>query len=110
VLRHGWVPLFVRAGASVPDGNRELLRPAARPFPALAELGDEPLPAWLARHSGAIADWGAVSSPQPNPKSKIRNPKSEDLFLVVWPRLAGILQSPRAADQIAAAFHLTIDQ
>jgi DNA processing protein len=103
VLRHRWVPLFVRAGVSVPDGNRELLRPAALPFPLLAELGDEPLPTWLARQAGAIAEWKAVSSPHPSPKS-------EDLFPLVWPRLAGFLQRPSGVEEIAAVFQLNGDQ
>jgi DNA processing protein len=110
VLRHRWVPLFVRADASVPDGNRELLRPAAHPFPPLAELGDEPLPMWLARQAGAVSDWVAGTGRLPNPQSAIQNPQSEDLFLLVWPRLAGFLQRPRRMEEIAAAFHLTTDQ
>src|ERR1041385_5635831 len=49
--RHGWVPLFVRDYPAMPDGNRELLRPGALPFPPLDGIGDEPLPAWLARRA-----------------------------------------------------------
>ncbi len=93
VQRHGWVPLFVRNGAGVPDGNRELLRPAARPFPALEALGPEPLPAWLARHATATAA-----------------PVAGDLFPQIWPHLAAVLSAPRGVIELAEQFHLQPEQ
>jgi predicted Rossmann fold nucleotide-binding protein DprA/Smf involved in DNA uptake len=94
VRLHGWVPLFVRDEPSSPDGNRELLRPAALSFPPLAAIGDEPLHAWLARHAGS----GQPSSASPS--------EAADLLPVVWPHLAHFLRIPRLPDEVAAAFHL----
>jgi DNA processing protein len=104
VRRHGWVPLFVRDGAVIPDGNRELLRPAAIAFPSLERIGDEPLPAWLARRSAASASDAPVSWPASGPEA------GDDLLPVVWPRLAGYLTVPRSLPEITEAFHLTPSQ
>src|SRR5439155_3958524 len=51
VLRHGWVPLFVRDGRAVPDGNRELLRPAALSFPSPEALREGSLRTWLTKQA-----------------------------------------------------------
>jgi predicted Rossmann fold nucleotide-binding protein DprA/Smf involved in DNA uptake len=96
VLRHGWVPLFVRDGPSVPDGNRELLRPAAQPFPPLETLGEETLASWLARaissaHESGGAAWDG----------------EQDLFPTVWPLIAPYMSVPRTPDEVSLAFHLS---
>jgi DNA processing protein len=100
VLRHGWAPLFVRDAPSTPEGNRELLRPAARPFPALEALGDVPLGSWLA---------GQVAPPAkepPVPGNDVASEEGQDLFSLAWPRLALFLETPRFHHEVAAAFHL----
>jgi DNA processing protein len=100
--RHGWVPLFVRDGAGIPDGNRELLRPAALPFPPLESIGPEALPEWLARQIRSRED---PASFQAEPG---RIPaEAADLFPMVWPSLARFLAVSRSPGEIAAAFHLT---
>jgi DNA processing protein len=91
LLRHGWVPLFVRDDPAAPEGNRELLRPAARPFPTLEALGEEPLPVWLERHAARTAP-------------------TADLFSLVWPSLAAFLTAPRAVAEVAAEFRLHPEQ
>jgi predicted Rossmann fold nucleotide-binding protein DprA/Smf involved in DNA uptake len=95
VLRHDWVPLFVRNGASVPDGNRELLRPAARPFPPVESLREGELGAWLARQ--------VVSSNNLDCSEPVQD---QDLFALVWPRLLPFLSCPKTAVEVAVAFHL----
>jgi predicted Rossmann fold nucleotide-binding protein DprA/Smf involved in DNA uptake len=50
-LKAAWCPLFARDGASVPQGNRELLKLGATPLPQadLNQISD--LPAWLRQHA-----------------------------------------------------------
>jgi DNA processing protein len=97
VQRHGWVPLFVRDAPSVPDGNRELLRPGALPFPALEVIGDEPLPSWLACRAASV------------PRNSAAEPVGE-LFSLIWPRLATFLRTPRRLREVAEAFQLVPEQ
>jgi DNA processing protein len=101
VLRHGWVPLFVRDGASVPEGNRELLRPAARPFPPLESLSDETLRAWLERQVTPSA-----SAQQPPEQTAGVLEEGHDLFPLAWPHLAEFLRVTRSLQEIAEWFHL----
>src|SRR5438093_7329840 len=103
VLRHGWVPLFVRDDPSSPEGNRELLRPAARPFPPLEALGTEALGTWLARQVAPPAE-----APPPAVSAMVEGP--QDLFPLVWPYLAGFLSISRSPAEVATAFHLTPEQ
>jgi len=102
-LQAGWVPLFVRDGPDVPDGNRELIKRGGRAI-RLEELGssldaifDAPaLPqASLARESGP--SYAAVEG-EPD--------ASVDLFPSMWPRLAAFLVTPRTEAEVADAFHL----
>jgi DNA processing protein len=99
VLRHGWVPLFVRDDCSAPDGNRELLRTAARPFPPLGALGDKPLGAWLAAQL-------APDSPAPAPDAGAGSIGAQDLYSLFCPHLASFLETPRLKEEISTAFGL----
>src|SRR5262249_34175486 len=65
-LRHGWVPLYVRAGEGTPDGNRALIGEGGIALPALAD--DCELLAWLrdqavapARHEQMAAQLALLS-------------------------------------------------
>lgn len=100
VLRHGWVPLFVRDDPSVPDGNRELLRPSARPFPPLDALDDEPLGSWLARQIVL------PSGDRHGEREAATTEDGQDLFPLIWPHLAEFLKTPHYLNELAAAFGL----
>lgn len=112
-LRAGWVPLFVRNGAGVPDGNRELINRGARALDGahLASARDTILEA-IASHSGAalvresraaFADDSAEADLNGGPGE---SPDRLDLFPFVWPRLHAYLSEPRTEAEIAQAFHL----
>jgi len=49
-LRAGWCPVFVRDGAAVPTGNRELLKQGAGRLPESALPAMADVPAWLREH------------------------------------------------------------
>jgi predicted Rossmann fold nucleotide-binding protein DprA/Smf involved in DNA uptake len=51
VLKHGWVPLFVVEGADVPDGNKELIKRGALPFPEPFPEDIKDLRSWLLKQS-----------------------------------------------------------
>ena len=78
-LQAGWVPLFVRDAADVPEGNRELIKRGGRPIH----------PEQLESSLDTILD--APTSPA-------------DLFASVWPRLAAFLVKPRTEEEVANAF------
>jgi predicted Rossmann fold nucleotide-binding protein DprA/Smf involved in DNA uptake len=99
VLHHGWVPLFVRDGPTVPDGNRELLRPAARPIPSLAAFEDGTLRAWLARQVSATEESALV-----DPSG------GQDLYFLVWPQIAPYLSVARTPAEVGFTFHLAPEQ
>jgi DNA processing protein len=102
-VRAGWVPLFVREGNDVPEGNRELIKRGARP------LGSEDL---VSSFDGILDT--AVLRPQPTLVRESAAPyaadedmqTSGDLFPVLWPRLAEFLLEPRTEAEVADAFHL----
>ena len=48
-LKKGWVPLFVREGVRVPEGNTALVAQGAHPFPARVSELPESLHEWLDR-------------------------------------------------------------
>ncbi len=54
-LKNGWVPVFVLEHTDMPDGNRELLKKGALPFPH--PFGEPPLklPGWLHEKSAGLA-------------------------------------------------------
>jgi predicted Rossmann fold nucleotide-binding protein DprA/Smf involved in DNA uptake len=98
-LRAGWVPLLVRDGPGVPDGNRELIKRGGRPvrsedlessLETMLHTSTSAQPASLVRESSAYED-----------ASESRNP---DLFQSLWPRLAAFLATARTEAEVAQAF------
>ena len=49
-IKAGWCPVFVRIGANVPKGNRELLKMGAIPLDEQALTKIENLPGWLGKN------------------------------------------------------------
>jgi len=50
-LKAGWVPLFVRAGDGVPEGNKALIAQGGVALPEAVLTGGENLKLWLEEHS-----------------------------------------------------------
>lgn len=53
-LKNGWVPLFVLEHAGMPDGNKELLKKGALPFPHPFNEMPLRLPGWLQEKSADL--------------------------------------------------------
>ena len=103
VLNHRWVPLFIRDGDSVPDGNRELIRQGALVFPAVAPAG---LAAWCETNAAPWGQAGHGRSRRALTTPVKANP--DDLFPVVWPHIAERLAKwPRVAEM---ARHLQVER
>ncbi|HEY0872433.1 MAG TPA: hypothetical protein VGD94_03090 [Vicinamibacterales bacterium] len=86
--RAGWVPLLVREGDDLPDGNRELIKRGGRAV-TLEALGSS-LDAIL----DEVVDTTSGSS------------EAIALSSVVMSRMAAFLQTPRTRAELADAFHL----
>jgi len=132
-LKHKWVPLFVRSGKQVPDGNPRLIQSGGIPLPedVVREGGD--LRRWLEDQS---AIFGRIEPPKPDPPvmtgretSKDAAPvaipvevqrepanvieaesKPRDLFDVVWPHIECKLRSAKTSKELAEAFNVNLKQ
>jgi len=113
-LRAGWVPLFVRDGRDVPEGNRELIKRGGRAIrledlesslDAILDAPASPQQISLVREAGAsyAADDRAPASPAGEASENV---ETADLFQSVWPRLAAFLLKPRTEAEVADAFQL----
>lgn len=133
-LRAGWVPLFVRDEADVPDGNRALLREGALPLRLHEMESTEDLPALLGTAASAqsrrserpadsapdlftpLADAPAQNAPAGSVArtdesgDERRETEQEaggsDLFHVVWPHIEQVLATPQSDQAVAAALNI----
>ncbi len=125
-LKQGWVPLLVRAGEAVPEGNRKLLERGAIAFHPVRQRNTPRLLDYLRSTAHAVPSGDGVpdlfsavrSSPsqpardasqiQPEkiqPESReTPTPEIGDLFPVVWPSLALALNEERTHKEMAKMF------
>jgi predicted Rossmann fold nucleotide-binding protein DprA/Smf involved in DNA uptake len=112
-LSAGWVPLFVRAGEGVPEGNCALIDKGA--IPLLLSDVSESLPLRLAHASqrpDSTPDVVSLLVKESTPSFGIPHaqPCSErsvgDIFTLAWPQIASYLSEPRTLDEVMAAFVL----
>jgi len=115
-LDAGWVPLFVRADDTAPEGNRRLMKRGARPLTLdYLSLSDD-LQASLERayHSknGTIAapsvvhESSAAYATQSTSNGSVGPPNAADVFSLVWPSLESYLSEPRTETDLATTFAL----
>ena len=117
-LRAGWVPLFVRDGEDVPEGNRELIQRGGRAInleelesglSSILEASAVPEQIAFARESSASYAAGQ-RAPASRADDGPDNGQTADGFLSLWPRLGAFLASPRTELEVAEAFHLETTQ
>lgn len=133
-LRAGWVPLFVRDEADVPDGNGALLREGALPL-RLHELeSTEDLTALLGtlvsapsrrleRSADSVPDLFTLAADAPARDASAgsvaasadigdecqeseQESGGSDLFHVVWPHIEQVLTTPQSDQAVAAALNI----
>ncbi|HET7694106.1 MAG TPA: DNA-processing protein DprA [Vicinamibacterales bacterium] len=113
-LRAGWVPLFVRAGESVPPGNRELINRGGIPL-GTADV-TEGLRTWIEQHDIARSrrsDLALIREDSPTyraPSRRAESTEAADVFPMVWPSIAAYLSTPRSETEVATAFSLEPSQ
>jgi DNA processing protein len=104
-LTRRWVPLFVRAGAGVPEGNQHLIERGGLPITldALPDRGHllDGLLDRAAPPAAAAPPAGDVRSPDGGPPHA-----PGDLFETVWPKLAAFVVQPRSEQDVIAFFGL----
>lgn len=103
VLKHRWIPLFVRTTTSHIPGNEDLIKRGAIPFPD-APPGT-PLDAWFAEHALA---WRSAPV-KSGPAVKERKP-TQDLYQVAWPLIETALKTHESLQALAAYLDLLPEQ
>ena len=113
-LEAGWVPLFVRADETAPEGNRQLITRGGRPL--TLELLPDNLEAWLEDSSqgknrmiaerSILREPNAPYTPAEQSYGSSTTPAAGDLFSVVWPFLERYLLEPRTEADVVKAFAL----
>lgn len=102
VLKHRWVPLFVRAGEAAPAGNQDLIKRGALSFPA--DSPGEALEQWMAERAGL---WSGPSASArkalagASPAGAIATAAEDDLFPVVWPHIARRMSRWTSLEELA---------
>jgi predicted Rossmann fold nucleotide-binding protein DprA/Smf involved in DNA uptake len=103
VLKHRWVPLYVRSGDTVPPGNVDLIKRGAIPFPN--QVPADGLDQWLAEH--AVSWAAAPSTTRRSLTASKTTAEQDDLFPLVWPHIAERLQKWASPEELAR--HLCVD-
>ncbi|MBC7341619.1 MAG: DNA-protecting protein DprA [Clostridia bacterium] len=104
-LKHGWVPLFVRGGENIPEGNRRLIEKGGIPLEPELLGGEGGLRAVLESY-GAEAGYAQPAETN-NPslaRAKVRDSQlanERGLFDIVWPYIERELDSPKTEEELA---------
>lgn len=102
-LNKGWVPLLVRTGEDVSEGNKRLIELGGTPVSLESFAAPKDFQAWL--HSFPLPNGGdSVSTKQAAPKIL------DGLFEVVWPYLEAALYQPKTDQELAHSLNLHIEQ
>jgi predicted Rossmann fold nucleotide-binding protein DprA/Smf involved in DNA uptake len=114
-LKHKWVPLFVRAGDEVPDGNRRLLEKGALAFDSnlLSHEGELQrfFETYAEFHRHTTNQVGPEISEHPSPRH-VNAPElaiaplpaltgADNSFDDVWPRIAALLTESQSAKNLS---------
>lgn len=117
VLKHRWVPLFVRSGEGAPAGNQDLIKRGGLPLGP--ELPVDGLAGWMEFHSAAWTEMAATATrPTLLEAGRLKRAgetttaapavvAGDDLFLVVWPHIAQRL--PKWPTTAELAHHLKVE-
>lgn len=105
VLKKRWVPLLVRTGPNVPDGNLALLEGGAIPFPPERLEKPNELSHWF---EAATQQWtkGKPLVDVGRPK-EVEAPTDFDLFEIVWPHIEQVVRRVHTPQRVA--FELKIE-
>jgi DNA processing protein len=98
-LKAGWVPVFVRASDSAPEGNSLLVREGARPLTIDPTQASSDFVRWL---SGT---YGPSSLMAP-----LADNAADDLFRAAWELIRGFLTLYRSSAEVADRFSLCLEQ
>jgi predicted Rossmann fold nucleotide-binding protein DprA/Smf involved in DNA uptake len=102
-LNKGWVPLLVRTGEGVPEGNKRLIELGGIPVSLENFAAPKDFQAWLCNlplPNGGVS----ISLKQSVPKVL------DGLFEVVWPHLEAALYQPITDRELAHLLNLHIEQ
>jgi predicted Rossmann fold nucleotide-binding protein DprA/Smf involved in DNA uptake len=124
-LKHKWVPLFVRDGNNVPEGNRHLIERGGRGFDVFS-LEEEDIVKKLIGDSDKVAYAPTEHKPTSSQFTHFKDsdkvdigssyeiindnsfrPALElDLFPIVWPKIEAELRKARTERELAYAFNV----
>lgn len=112
VLKHRWVPMFVRNGPQAPAGNQDLIARGALAFPP--EEPAEGLAQFLLARAGA---W--LTGAPPRERKSLRESSQQkaavteqpdDLFPLVWPHIEARLGRWATVEELASRLQVEVSQ
>jgi predicted Rossmann fold nucleotide-binding protein DprA/Smf involved in DNA uptake len=129
-LKNSWVPLFVRSGPNVPDGNIRLIQLGGKPMSDKAMGEDISILACLQGQGGdtisekeapipkeiagiKTVDHQKIEETQgelPGSEPKNANGKVNDLFEIVWPHIERELKTAKLPKDLAESFNINQNQ
>ncbi|MCW2279212.1 DNA-processing protein DprA [Heliophilum fasciatum] len=97
-LKYQWVPLFVRDGTHVPEGNQKLLSLGGIPVAdAVLRMRQGTLLNWLQKNSnGPTATLSTIST----------HPSKIDVFDLIWPAIKSVLKTPHTEEELAQTLNV----
>lgn len=92
-LKRAWVPLLVRTGPEIAEGNKRLIEMGAHPVTLEDFAPPRDLLQW----------WASLPAANPPQSSTL---ELAGLFETIWPHLAQALNRPQSASELAQTLHL----
>jgi len=129
-LKNDWVPLFVRSGPLVPDGNYRLIQMGGRAMTEEVLSDDIDIRPWLSGHKDEISEvkdkvaeirniTTAPTDLEIEPTDTIapvvaepqnEDSKDHDLFEVVWPHIESELKTAKPLKELVEIFNVNQKQ
>ncbi len=113
-LKHALVPLFVRSGEGVPEGNYKLVALGAIACKSDTLIEQTSVREWLSTHmqtSSEVTQETHADVPEHHLPSQPSSVPFHDLFSIVWPYIEAQLNTARTAKELTGVFKdIRLDQ
>jgi predicted Rossmann fold nucleotide-binding protein DprA/Smf involved in DNA uptake len=129
-LKHKWIPLFVRSGENVPEGNLQLIKHGATAIDTISpkdkdiiktlfgisddmtneNVSEKKSHSFDIEYSADSDEIGSDTSDRISGDKSFRPALERDLFYTVWPVIEAELRTSRTDEELAYIFNVQIKQ